>query len=104
MKFQKNRSERRKTNPTITNDVKVVIDPIGIAVGFTDDILDILTNKHTKMRSNQVKRKSTTGTMKLEQPANDNTKRILIPNKPRRTMKAALIHTKKRQRHLNVFE
>ena len=82
MKFQKNSSERRKTNPTITNEVKMIISPIGIIGGFTHDILDILTNKPTKMRRNQVKRKPTAGTMKLEQPTNDNTKRILIPNKP----------------------
>ena len=47
------------------------------------------------MRCNEVKRKPTTGTMKLEEPANDNTKSILIPNKPRLTAKSALIHTKK---------
>jgi hypothetical protein len=86
LKFQKNSSERRKTNPTITNSLEMVLGPIGIAVGFTHDTLDILTNKPTKMRRDQVKRKPTAGTMKLEQPTNDNTKRILIPNKPRLTI------------------
>ena len=86
LKFQKNGSERRKTNPTITNSLEMVLSPIGIAVGFPDDTLDIVTNKPTKMRRDQVKRKPTAGTMKLEQPTNDNTKRILIPNKPRLTI------------------
>jgi hypothetical protein len=66
LKFQKNGAEGRKTNPTITNEVKMVIRPIGIIGGFTHNILDILTNQPTKMRCNQVKRKPTTGTMKLE--------------------------------------
>jgi hypothetical protein len=69
LKFQKNRSERRKTNPAMTNSLVMVISPIGIAVidaSLTHDILDILTNKPAKMRCNQVKRKPTTGTMKLE--------------------------------------
>ena len=95
LKFQKNSADRRETNPTITNDVKMVLSPIGIAVCCNNNILDILTNKPAKMRCNEVKRKSTTGTMKLEEPANDNTKSIIIPNKPRLTAKSALIHTKK---------
>ena len=95
LKFQKNSAEGRKTNPTITNEIKMVFRPIGIAGGFTHNTLDILTNKPTKMRCNEVKRKPTTGTMKLEEPANDNTKSILIPNKPRLTAKSALIHSKK---------
>ena len=88
MKFQKNSSERRKTNPTVTNPVEMVRSPVMILAvpHHTHNTLDILTNKPTKMRRNKVKRKPTTGTMKLEQPANNNTKRILIPNKPRPTI------------------
>jgi hypothetical protein len=73
----------------------LVLSPIGIAVCCNDNILDVLTNKPAKMRCNEVKRKSTTGTMKLKEAANDNTKSINAPYKPRSTTKSALIHSKK---------
>jgi hypothetical protein len=105
LKFQKNSTERRKTNPTRTNSLEVVLRPPGIAVGFTDNTANILTNKRAKTSSNHGKRHGAgTATMKLEKPTNNNTKRILIPNETRRAAKPATIDSTEITSHYNISE
>ncbi|NBW26071.1 MAG: hypothetical protein EBR89_11890 [Betaproteobacteria bacterium] len=97
-KFQKNRTDRRKTNPTSTNQVEMRIRPVMIRViPHTHLGLDVLTNEPTKMRGDEMKRKTTTRPMKLEETPNNNTKSINIPYKPRPATKTTTIHSKKRK-------
>jgi hypothetical protein len=101
LKFQKDRAERRKTNPTSANPVKMVSGPVMILiVPHRHFGLDVLTNKRPKMRSDEMKRKLATGTMKLEKSANNNTKSMVSPYEPRLTTKPTFVNTKKRKRHL----
>jgi hypothetical protein len=101
LKLQKNCTDRRKTNPTSANPVKMIGSPVMImAVPYTHLEFDMLTNQRAKMRGDEMKRKLATGTMKLEIPPNDNTKGLLGPDEPRLTIKTAFVNTKKRKRHL----
>ena len=96
LKLQKNRADRRKTNPTMTNEVKMIRGPVVImAVPDTNLEFDMVTNKRAKMRGDEMKRKFAAGTMKLEEATNDNTKSIDSPYKPRFAAKTALIYSKK---------
>lgn len=101
LKFQKDRAERRKTNPTSANPVKMVRSPVMIlVVPHRHFCLDVLTNKRPKMRGNEMKRKLATRTMKLEKSANNNTKSTVSPYEPRLTTKTTFVNTKKGKRHL----
>jgi len=73
LKFQKNRSERRETNPTSTNSLEMIFGKVGIAVRSAHNTLYMITNERTKMRRDLVKRKSLPAAVKLEDSANDDT-------------------------------
>jgi len=97
LKLQKNSSERRKTNPTSTNDLEIVFSKVRIAVGITHKRLDALTNKSMKMRGDGIKRNTAwTTPVKLEKSANNNTESIQSPNETRRPTKFASIDSGKR--------
>jgi len=87
-------------NPTAANPVKMIRSPVVILViPDTQMELDIFTNERTKMGRDEMKRKFTAGTMKLEIALNDNTKSRVGPHEARLTTKPAFIITKKRKRH-----
>jgi hypothetical protein len=74
LELQKNSAERRKTNPTSTNSLEMIFGKVGIAVRSTDNRLDTVTNKSTKMRGDGMKRNTAwTRPVKLEKSANNNT-------------------------------
>jgi len=78
-KFQKNSTERRKTNPTRTNSLKMVFSK----VRMTDNRPDIFTKNSPKMRSDILERKTTfrrKRPVKLEITTNNNIKSILSPD------------------------
>lgn len=87
-------------NPTVANPVEMIRSPVVILVTpDTQMELDVLTNERTNVRGNEMKRKFTAGTMKLEIALNDNTKSRVGPDEARLTLKTAFINTKKRKRH-----
>jgi hypothetical protein len=49
------------------------------------------------MRRDEMNRKTRPTTMKLEEPTNNNTNSIFIPDESRPTMKTTTIHSKKRK-------
>jgi hypothetical protein len=105
LELQKNRTERRKTNPTITNSLEMIFGKVGIAVRSTHNILDMLPNERTKMRGDGIKRNAAwTTPMKLEQSANNNTESIQSPNETRRPAKIASINSSKRTSIHNVSD
>jgi hypothetical protein len=100
LKLQKNSAERRKTNPTRTNSLKVVVREIRIAVRRAHKRLDTITNNIAKMRSDGIKRDTARTTpVKLEKSANNNTESIRSPNETRRAAKFASIDSTKRTSH-----
>ena len=89
-KLQKNRAERRKTNPTSTDSLETIF----IIVRVTDERLDILTNKRTKMRRDLDQRNPTNRRnlpVKLEISTKNYTKNIRGPDETGTTIKSALI-------------
>jgi hypothetical protein len=91
LKFQKNRAERRNPNPTSTDSLKTVL----VKVRHTYGRLDILTNKHPKMRRdlnqrNPMKRRN--HPVKLEISANNYTKSSRSPDETGTTITSALIY------------
>lgn len=106
-KFQKNSTERRKTNPTSTDSIDMIFGKVGITVRVDDERFDIVPNKRSKMRRNFDKRnpmKRRDRPVKLEIAANNYTESILTPDETGRTIKSALIFSKKLLSHffLNV--
>jgi hypothetical protein len=84
-KLQKNRAERRKTNPTSTDSLEMVLLKVR---------LDILTNKRQKMRRDLNQRNPTNRRnrpVKLEISTNNYTKSIRSPDETGTTIKSALI-------------
>jgi hypothetical protein len=103
LKFQKNSTERRKTNPTSTNSLEMIFGKVGISVRSRDNILDMLANERTKMRGDSMKRKSLPAAVKLEKSANDNMESIQSPNETRRPTKFASIDSGKRTSIHNMY-
>jgi len=106
-KFQKNSTERRKTNPTSTDSIDMFFGKVGITVRVDDERFDIVPNKRPKMRRNFDERnpmKRRDRPVKLEIAANNYTESILTPDETGRTIKSALIFSKKLLSHffLNV--
>ena len=105
LELQKNSAERRKTNPTSTNSLEMNFGKVGIAVRSTDNRLDTVTNKSTKMRGDGMKRNTAwTRPVKLEKTANNNTESIQRPNETRRPAKFASIDSGKRTSIHNVSD
>jgi hypothetical protein len=101
-KFQKNSAERRKTNPTSTYSLDMIFGKVGISVRVADERLDIVPNKRLKMRRDFDKRnpmKRRNRPVKLEISPNNNIKSILSPDETGRTIKSALIFSKKLLSH-----
>jgi hypothetical protein len=101
-KFQKNSAERRKTNPTSTYSLDMIFGKVGISIRVADERFDIVPNKRPKMRRdfdqrNPMKRRDRP--VKLEISTNNNIKSILRPDETGRTIKSALIFSKKLLSH-----
>lgn len=89
-KLQKNRAERRKTNPTSTDSLEMILGKVRL----THERLDVVPNKHPKMRRdldqrNPLNRRNRP--VKLEITTNNNIKSILGPDETGTTIKSALI-------------
>jgi hypothetical protein len=93
-KLQKNRAERRKTDPTSTDSLEMILGKVGVAFRMDDDCLHILTNKRPKMRRDLNQRNPTNRRnrpVKLEISTNNYTKSIRSPDETGTTIKSALI-------------
>jgi hypothetical protein len=101
-KFQKNSTERRKTNPTRTYSLGVIFGKVGISIRVADERFDIVPNKRPKMRRDFDQRIPTIRRdkpVKLEISTNNNIKSILSPDETGRAVKTALIFSKKLLSH-----
>jgi hypothetical protein len=93
-KLQKNRAERRKTDPTSTDSLEIILGKVGVAFRMDDDCLHILTNNRPKMRRDLNQRNPTNRRnrpVKLEISTNNYTKSIRSPDETGTTIKSALI-------------
>jgi hypothetical protein len=89
-KLQKNRAERRKTNPTSTDSLELILGKVRV----TNERLDVVPNKRAKMRRDLNQRNPTirrNRPVKLEISANNYTKSIRSPDETGTTIKSATI-------------